>query len=41
MEEASFGEVLDRLKLIGSDNSGIFAMDMEIGKRVFTEPAAG
>lgn len=40
-EEASVGEVLDRMKLIGNNSSGMFAMDMEMGKRVFTEPPAG
>lgn len=37
-EEASVGEVLDRLRLVGSDTAGMFAMDMEMAKRVFTEP---
>lgn len=39
-EEASVGEVLDRMKLIGNQSSGMFVMDMEMGKRLFTEPAA-
>lgn len=39
-EEASVGEVLDRLKLIGDNASGMFTMDMEMSKRVFTEPSA-
>lgn len=37
-EEASVGEVLDRLKMIGNDSAGMFAMDMELGKRVFNAP---
>lgn len=39
-EEASVGEVLDRLRLIGTDSGGMFAMDMEMAKRIFTEPVA-
>lgn len=39
-EEASVGEVLDRMKLVGKDSAGMFAMDMEMGKRIFTEPPA-
>lgn len=39
-EEASVGEVLERLKMIGDASAGMFAMDMELGKRVFTEPSA-
>ncbi len=39
-EEASVGEVLDRLKLVGKDSAGMFAMDMEMAKRVFTPPPA-
>lgn len=36
-EESSVGEVLERLKMIGDASAGMFAMDMELGKRVFTE----
>jgi ferritin len=39
-EEASAGEVVDRLKLIKDNTSGLFMMDAELGKRVFTMPAA-
>lgn len=39
-EEASVGEVLERLKMIGNDNAGMFAMDMELKKRVFNAPEA-
>lgn len=38
-EEANVGEVLERVKMIDGNSSGMFAMDMELGKRVFTEPA--
>jgi ferritin len=34
-EEASAGEVVDRLTLIGDDSAGLFALDLEMGKRVF------
>lgn len=37
-EEASVGEVLDRMRLVGNDSAGMFAMDMEMSKRVFIEP---
>lgn len=36
-EEASAGEVLDRVTMIGDDSAGMFAMDMEMAKRQFTE----
>ena len=38
-EEASVGEVLERMKMIDGHSAGMFAMDMELGKRVFTPPA--
>lgn len=34
-EEASVGELLARLKLIGDDSPGLFALDMELAKRAF------
>ena len=37
-EEASAGEVVDRLRLIKDNPSGLFMMDAELGKRVFTLP---
>jgi len=40
-EEASVGEIVDKLKLIKDDTSGLFLLDAELGKRVFTPPAAG
>ncbi len=39
-EEASVGEVFERMKMIDGDSAGMFAMDMELSKRVFTAPAA-
>lgn len=39
-EEATVGEVVERMKMIGDDSAGMFAMDLEMGKRVFTTPAA-
>ena len=38
-EEASVGEVVEKIKMIGDDSAGMFAMDMEMGKRVFAPPA--
>ncbi|MEJ2031872.1 MAG: ferritin [Deltaproteobacteria bacterium] len=38
-EEASAGEVLQKLKLIGKDANGLFVLDGELGQRVFTPPA--
>jgi len=37
-EEASAGEVLERMKMIGGDSAGMFVMDMELAKRVFVAP---
>ncbi|MBU1626476.1 ferritin [bacterium] len=39
-EEAAADEVVQKLKLIGKDGSGLFMMDQELGQRVFTMPAA-
>jgi ferritin len=38
-EEAGVGEALSKLRLIRSDSSGLFLLDAELGKRVFTPPA--
>jgi ferritin len=38
-EEASVGEVFERMKMIDGDSAGMFAMDIELGKRIFTAPA--
>ena len=40
-EEASVGEIVDKLKLIKNDTSGLFMLDSELGKRVFTPPVKG
>jgi len=37
-EEASVGEVVNRLNLIKKDSSGLFLLDAELGKRIFTLP---
>ncbi|MDH3348137.1 MAG: ferritin [Desulfobulbaceae bacterium] len=40
-EEASVGAIVDKLRLIGNDSSGLFLLDAELGKRVFTPPQDG
>ncbi|HER63597.1 MAG TPA: ferritin, partial [Desulfobacteraceae bacterium] len=40
-EEASVGEIVDKLKLIKDDTSGLFLLDAELGKRIFVPPAKG
>lgn len=37
-EESTVGSIVDRLRLIGEDSSGLFLLDAELGKRVFTMP---
>lgn len=37
-EEANAGAILDKLKLIGKDSGGLFALDQELAQRVFTMP---
>lgn len=37
-EEATVGGIVDRLRLIGDDSSGLFLLDSELAKRVFTLP---
>ena len=37
-EESAVGEILSKLRLIGKDSSGLFLLDAELGKRVFTMP---
>jgi ferritin len=39
-EEASADEVVQRLKLVGDDRSGLFMIDRELAQRVFVAPAA-
>jgi ferritin len=40
-EEANVGTLLDRMKMIADDSAGMFALDMEMAKRVFTPPTEG
>jgi ferritin len=37
-EEATVGQIVDRLRLIGTDTSGLFFLDAELAKRVFVAP---
>ena len=39
-EEASFGEILQKLKIIGKDGSAIYLLDKELNSRVFTPPTS-
>jgi len=39
-EEASVDRVVQQLKLIGKEGSGLFLLDRELGQRVFTPPPA-
>jgi len=38
-EEDTAGGIVDKLKLIGKDSSGLFTLDQELGQRAFTLPA--
>jgi ferritin len=38
-EEASADEMVQKLKLIGKNNNGLFMLDRELGQRLFTPPA--
>jgi ferritin len=38
-EEASVDEILQKLKLIGDNGTGVFMIDQELGNRAFTAPA--
>lgn len=40
-EEASVGAIVDKLKLIKEDTSGLFLLDAELAKRIFTPPPQG
>ncbi len=40
-EEASVGDVLNKLRLIQNDSSGLFMLDAELAKRVFVAPVKG
>ena len=37
-EEASASDIVDKLRLIGSDTSTLLSLDNELGTRVFTNP---
>ena len=39
-EEASANEVLQKLKMVGNEGSGLFMVDKELSKRIFTPPPA-
>ena len=39
-EEANVGDVLCKLKLIGTEGNALFMIDAEMAKRVFVPPAA-
>lgn len=36
-EEASFGEIIDQMKIVGGDGYGLYAIDKELGSRVFVD----
>lgn len=38
-EESSADDIVQKLKLLGDDRRGLFLLDQELGKRVFTPPA--
>jgi len=38
-EESSADEIVQRLRLLGEDRSGLFILDQEFGQRIFTPPA--
>jgi len=38
-EEANVGDILGKLKMVQKDSSGLFALDQEMGQRVFNMPA--
>jgi ferritin len=38
-EEANASDILQKFKLIGDDKSGLFMIDSELAKRMFTPPA--
>lgn len=39
-EEASFNDVLQRLRIIGKDGGALFMLDKELAARIFVPPAA-
>ena len=38
-EESSAVDIVQKLRLLGEDRSGLFILDQELGQRVFTPPA--
>lgn len=40
-EEALFGEIIDKFKMVGNDGYGLYSIDKELGDRVFVDPTAG
>lgn len=40
-EEANADAIVQKLKLIGDNSSGLFLLDQELAQRVYTPPAAG
>lgn len=38
-EEGSVQEILAKLRLVGNDGQGLFMIDQELGKRIYTPPA--
>jgi ferritin len=39
-EEASVDEIVQNVKLIGKEGSGVYLLDRDLGTRVFAPPAA-
>ncbi|MDP8299786.1 MAG: hypothetical protein P9L88_07810 [Candidatus Tantalella remota] len=39
-EESNASDILQKMKLMGSAGNGLYMIDSELGKRVFTPPAA-
>lgn len=37
-EEASFGEIIDQMKIVGDNGYGLYAIDKELGARTFVDP---
>ena len=37
-EEALFSEIIDKLKMVGTDGYGLYSIDKELGSRVFVDP---
>jgi ferritin len=39
-EESSANEILQKIKMVGKEGSGLLLLDQELGQRVFTPPAS-